>query len=229
MKRCSKCDEEKSFSEFSIDRAQSSGYRPSCKQCQRAYQRANAEKISAQRKDYRENNRDRVSESKRTYNAKNRDRLLAKSRERHAANRDADNAKMRARRSANPELVRAEKAAEYERNKGHYKQRSREWHERNPGASAEYDRRRRARMRGTQVVPLSSQQIQQRFSVFDDRCVYCGTEGELTVDHIIPLSRGGRHILSNIKPACRSCNSKKRNRRPDEWAQIMSSNTRRAA
>ncbi len=43
-------------------------------------------------------------------------------------------------------------------------------------------------------------------------CVYCGknfTFTELTMDHLLPLSRGGQHTLSNILPACRSCNSKK--------------------
>lgn len=47
---------------------------------------------------------------------------------------------------------------------------------------------------------------------FENRCAYCGIESTaeaLTVDHFDPLSRGGRHELSNILPACWPCNSKK--------------------
>ncbi|AEB12369.1 HNH endonuclease [Marinithermus hydrothermalis] len=48
-------------------------------------------------------------------------------------------------------------------------------------------------------------------------CQYCGrTGGELTVDHVIPKSRGGRTSWDNLVTACRSCNTKKRNRTPEE-------------
>jgi len=53
---------------------------------------------------------------------------------------------------------------------------------------------------------------------FGWRCAYCGIHEEvlytlygqrLTMDHVIPLSKGGQHIVENIVPACGSCNSKK--------------------
>ena len=44
----------------------------------------------------------------------------------------------------------------------------------------------------------------------DHRCTYCGKQLErLTMDHVIPLSRGGHHVRENVVPACRSCNSRK--------------------
>lgn len=48
-------------------------------------------------------------------------------------------------------------------------------------------------------------------AAFHHCCAYCGIDakGELTQDHITPLSKGGNHTLSNIVPACQSCNSKK--------------------
>ena len=33
----------------------------------------------------------------------------------------------------------------------------------------------------------------------------------LTVDHVVPLSKEGKHDIENIVPACKSCNSKKHN------------------
>lgn len=48
-------------------------------------------------------------------------------------------------------------------------------------------------------------------------CSYCGERSDdLTADHIIPLSRGGNHTLDNITVACRSCNSRKGERTPEE-------------
>jgi 5-methylcytosine-specific restriction endonuclease McrA len=49
--------------------------------------------------------------------------------------------------------------------------------------------------------------------VFDQKCGYCLVECDsLTMDHMIPISRGGPHTAENIIPSCRSCNSRKRDR-----------------
>lgn len=46
-----------------------------------------------------------------------------------------------------------------------------------------------------------------------DKCVYCKRRMErLTMDHMVPLSRGGHHTAENVIPACRSCNSRRGNR-----------------
>jgi 5-methylcytosine-specific restriction protein A len=54
----------------------------------------------------------------------------------------------------------------------------------------------------------------------DGRCYYCGTKthpGELTMDHIVPVIRGGRSTKSNIVTACKECNNKKKYMLPMEW------------
>lgn len=50
-------------------------------------------------------------------------------------------------------------------------------------------------------------------------CAYCGDrfpESELTVEHIVPVSRGGQHAWTNVVTACRSCNTRKGNRTPEQ-------------
>lgn len=45
------------------------------------------------------------------------------------------------------------------------------------------------------------------------RCAYClSSEVKLTMDHVIPILRGGQHTRDNIVPACKPCNSKKKDR-----------------
>lgn len=41
------------------------------------------------------------------------------------------------------------------------------------------------------------------------RCMQCKKRKPLTMDHIIPVSKGGTDDITNIQPMCRSCNSKK--------------------
>ena len=51
-------------------------------------------------------------------------------------------------------------------------------------------------------------------------CLYCGesfSPRELTRDHVIPLSRGGENVWSNLASACRVCNQRKNDRTPAEW------------
>jgi len=48
--------------------------------------------------------------------------------------------------------------------------------------------------------------------IYDGKCGICGlsvSKEEMTIDHIVPLSRGGPHVLSNLQPAHSSCNTKK--------------------
>lgn len=50
------------------------------------------------------------------------------------------------------------------------------------------------------------------------RCRYCGDfKGGLTLDHVMPVSRGGTDDLENLVTACKSCNSRKKTKTLDEW------------
>lgn len=49
-----------------------------------------------------------------------------------------------------------------------------------------------------------------------NRCQYCGSRDRLTIDHVLPKSRGGRDAWENLVAACVPCNNRKGNRTPDE-------------
>lgn len=51
-------------------------------------------------------------------------------------------------------------------------------------------------------------------------CHYCGRHfppSELSMDHIVPLIRGGKTTKGNLAPVCKDCNSKKKYLLPMEW------------
>lgn len=56
------------------------------------------------------------------------------------------------------------------------------------------------------------------------RCHYCNAQvppKELTLDHVVPLVRGGKSTKGNCVPACKECNSKKQSLLPMEWEEFL--------
>ncbi len=55
-------------------------------------------------------------------------------------------------------------------------------------------------------------------------CHYCGRQTpprELTMDHIVPMSRGGRTTKGNVVPSCKECNNKKKHLLTMEWEEYL--------
>jgi 5-methylcytosine-specific restriction endonuclease McrA len=78
-------------------------------------------------------------------------------------------------------------------------------------------------IRGRHRIPLGHAHVGlTKYRLFArDRhvCGYCGghfAESDLTVEHILPVSRGGQHDWTNVVTACRSCNTRKGSRTPEE-------------
>ncbi len=56
------------------------------------------------------------------------------------------------------------------------------------------------------------------------RCHYCGgvfKPSDLTLDHLVPVARGGRSTKGNCVPACKECNNRKKNLLPIEWEDYL--------
>lgn len=97
------------------------------------------------------------------------------------------------------------------------------WRERNPDAGrrwrlANIEKTResairgghayRARMRGATPVPITADQLASRLAYYAYRCWVCREPYE-AIDHVKPLSQGGAHMLCNLRPICKPCNSSK--------------------
>jgi 5-methylcytosine-specific restriction endonuclease McrA len=62
-------------------------------------------------------------------------------------------------------------------------------------------------------VVLSRRNIMRRDNF---TCMYCGSKNDLTIDHVLPKSRGGKDVWENLTTACEKCNVKKGSRTPQE-------------
>jgi 5-methylcytosine-specific restriction endonuclease McrA len=75
-------------------------------------------------------------------------------------------------------------------------------------------RRERARARELRASQWWKRRIESGI------CHYCSKSvgrGALTMDHVVPLGRGGRSIRGNVVPACKACNNLKKSLVPVEW------------
>jgi 5-methylcytosine-specific restriction endonuclease McrA len=62
-------------------------------------------------------------------------------------------------------------------------------------------------------------------------CHYCGgtfPPAELTMDHLVPIVRGGKSARSNVAPACKECNNKKKHMLPLEWEEYLAGKGQKA-
>ena len=53
--------------------------------------------------------------------------------------------------------------------------------------------------------------------IYDSHCFMCGSQEGQSIDHIIPISRGGTHSVGNIMTLCQRCNASKHARTITEW------------
>lgn len=107
----------------------------------------------------------------------------------------------------------------------HIRERERRSAKRNVIKRLERNRRRLHQMRNL-VASLTRSQWEETLAYFEYRCAYCGkfwcdVEGVLAQEHVIPVKQGGAYEKGNIVPSCRSCNSRKSGRTPEQAGMIL--------
>jgi 5-methylcytosine-specific restriction endonuclease McrA len=103
------------------------------------------------------------------------------------------------------------------------------WQKRNPDKKKKYNQnykknnktkvneinsRRRATRKNAQAFMISKKDFRK---LKNDCCFSCGAKTELSLDHIIPLKRGGTHGIGNLQILCISCNCSKQDMLFAEW------------
>lgn len=137
----------------------------------------------------------------------------------------------RKRYEANKERIAKYKRQWNEANKERIAEYSRQWAKANPEKKILASQRRCALKAAATVEHFTADQLLTYFEANygGQSCIYCGTEDNPTVDHLIPLSRGGAHSLKNLAPACLSCNCSKGAKTPEEFLEYLNRLNKEAA
>ena len=191
-KRCRVCGETKSAAEFYRFGPQGrlNSY---CKDCTR--ERSHH---------WYQANRERAAETGRKYKAAHRQEVTARQRAWVERNRDRVRANQRAFKDANKERLDKYFIEYRKRNADHIRTKAKDWYRDNTERAKDYQHRRRARVR----VEETPETVAYMALISGDPCSYCGGSAD-TIDHIVPLARGGSHVSDNLAAACRLCNQRK--------------------
>lgn len=181
FKRCSKCGETKARSAFYRDSSRKDGRCPYCKTCQAAYCRNNKGLRAGYSAVYRQNNKDKAAAYFKAYYEINRDKKVSYNKDYRRNNKD--------------------KTAAY------YK----DYRKNNPDKIAKIQKRRAERETNAPGGPYVPTRLdyKPRIAFFACQCAYCLVAPAMTLDHAIPLSRGGSNWPANIYPVCFPCNREK--------------------
>lgn len=191
---CVTCGVTKPVSEYLPRPEIKRGHRPDCRDCHREKTRLAVRRM-----------RERDPE-----------RALQKNRDWREANPEKEKKRHRRYDEAHREKRRLAISKSREDNPEHHRALRRKWRQANLEAARErcrtyWHRKRAQRSDDSLLVDWYAEQIRTM------PCEYCGSEENITVDHVVPISKGGAHSIENIVPACQPCNSSKGAKPLEEW------------
>ena len=191
MKQSTKCKHIKPHSEFSKDSRSSSGLLSRCKECMREYKR-----------NWSKNNPEKVVKYSKNWSKNNPEKRKESANNWYYRNKESENYKSKLRARENKEKIAIRK---------------KHWAKNNPEKIRAQTERRRIRKLQNKEYLITEKEYKK---LYLQPCVYCGSKKRITMDHVIPISRGGTHGIGNLVPACLSCNSSKRDKTIMEWRKL---------
>jgi len=91
------------------------------------------------------------------------------------------------------------------------------WRTNNPERFREHLRQRRARKISSDARVVTDGDMRRLVARYNGKCGYCNESDYDHIDHIVPLSQGGRHAIGNLMPACAFCNLSKHAKLLSDW------------
>jgi 5-methylcytosine-specific restriction endonuclease McrA len=202
MKICSKCKIEKPLVDFHIKNASKDGRASTCKCCKAQVD-----------KEYRIKNDSILKEKSKQYREINKDVMIEKRKVKYYSMSEED------------KIKRAEKKALYNKQAPEYvKQRKKEYDKQYFSSAAgklvtlRSIHKRRAQKLSSEDGSITSKSLEALKEAQNFECIYCRMPLDFSktrnvhLDHVIPLSKGGTHSITNVVWSCATCNLKKGNK-----------------
>ncbi len=127
---------------------------------------------------------------------------------RYAENKDKHYEGLKKFKEKNPNYFKEYMKEYRENNKERLSLQSKEYRKNRPEQTNARKQRRRAKLLEV-GGSYSAKEWNELKRKYGNLCLCCREEKPLTVDHVIPLSKGGTNDIDNIQPLCVSCNSRK--------------------
>lgn len=203
-KVCYKCKQMLSIDFFHKKSTGKFGVTGTCKFCSAIisaeWRKNNPERKKINDKKWAQANPDRTAAAKRRYSDKNKEAEKARKAAAYLANKESRDKKSRLWSKQNPEKER---------------KRKRNWRRNNPEKARQENHKYRSKLRERSFA-ITKKEIAKLIA--PQKCFYCQEHTEKpTLEHVIPIARGGNHSIGNLVSACGICNSSKQDKTIMEW------------
>lgn len=221
-KICTKCGEALPATPeyFSSRKRNKDGLHELCKTCRtardKAYRHEHIDRYHQATKAWKEANRERIDALNAAYAASHKARKSQTNKAWHERNREHKNATVKAWAEQNKDRRYKTITAWREEHKEQYAAILRRYKKANPEKVAMFAERRRSRKNNLPST-LTKEEWKATKEYFENQCAYCGVSGNLAQEHLIAVANGGGYIKENIIPACRRCNSSKKDKLFELW------------
>ena len=215
VKRCPKCEQEKTFDHFCKCSSRNDGLYALCKECKYEYDHKYMAEHREQNKEY----------AKIWYNA-NKEYCKMRGKKNYEEHKEQRNEYCKIYRDTHKEQLKRSQRDYYVKNRERLLQQQREWKQNNSELVKEQKKLYHSSMSGKAALTrgrhkrrtsiesvkndLTAEQWEEIKRSQSYKCAYCGKEVPLHRDHIIPVTKGGGLTKENVQGLCQSCNSKKR-------------------
>ena len=199
-KVCSNCHKKLDIDVFSKHFECSDGHLGQCKFCinekQKIRYKNNPQKYLNRSKKWRKENPEKSNQQRQRWASKNREKSNAIKTKWRINNLEKSNECSKNWRINNPEKMNAN---------------GRKWRKENYEKWSLINRRNQYKRR-LAIGRFTNEEWLRILKKHDNSCAQCGTKEKITIDHIIPISKGGANWANNLQPLCLHCNVKKYNK-----------------
>lgn len=223
------CKQELDSSVFNKDRSNKDGLSYRCRKCVSEYKsqlrKKNLERERLRDIEYYKKNKDAIREAKRRSYKKHRLTNIARSRKNYLGSRESRLEYQKRYYEENRSAILDKRSGYRKDNRDSIRTYNKQWREKNPEYHSSYKKKNREKENEYYHRRRTRQLLQGDFTILEKEtrrlyssgCIACDSHEDISIDHIIPISRGGRHSVGNLQPMCISCNSSKGTQLMVEW------------